>query len=325
MMPRAVARMSSRPYDLIRCKDDDEWLRCRRMGVGGSDVAAIMGLSPWRSPIEVWADKTGRAEPEDMSGKPWIEWGNLLEPLVGRKYGSEHPERKVRRLNAICRSTRRPWALASLDYEVRDPALGWGVLEIKTAHDDRAWADGVPVWYLTQVTHYMSVTDRPFADVAVLIGGSDYREYRVTRDEDDVAAVNAAVDTFWHDYVERDVMPEVVGTSGEAVALTAMHRDGDGMRTVIDSDVDERIAEYQGAQERCKAAEDEKRLAANALMKVIGDSKGIVTDTSRVTWVRTERTSVDAKMLAELAPEVYEQVTTRKTTSGGIRISDIKR
>ena len=92
-----IARMSSRPYDLIRCKDDAEWLRCRRMGVGGSDVAAIMGLSPWRSPIEVWADKTGRAEPEDMSGKPWIEWGNLLEPLVGRTHIAESYARDAAR------------------------------------------------------------------------------------------------------------------------------------------------------------------------------------------------------------------------------------
>lgn len=240
--------MSSRPYDLIRCKDDDEWLRCRRMGVGGSDVAAIMGLSPWRSPYQVWADKVIGIR-DDISGRPAVEWGTILEPVVGDHYKALHPDRTVRRVNAVCRSHARPWAQASLDYEVRDPDAGWGVLEIKTAslRAAESWEDGVPLWYQTQVTHYLSVTGRPYADVAVLIGGQDYREYRITRDEDDIAAVNAAVDAFWHDNVEGEVAPDVGGSSGELPSLA--HGTLRGLREKVTGEKDTYDPVYNKAQE----------------------------------------------------------------------------
>ena len=186
-------------FDLVRCDSDEAWREERRKGIGGSDVAAIMGLSAYRTPYQVWLDKVQGVH-DDISDKPAVVWGNILEHIIGEYYAQEHPDRTVRRVNGMMRSIARPWAQASLDYEVRDPELGWGILEIKTAgwrrEDD--WADGVPVYYQTQVAHYLSVSGRPFADVAVLIAGQDYREYRVMRDEEDIETVNRAVDEFWH-------------------------------------------------------------------------------------------------------------------------------
>ena len=85
---------TSRPYDLLRCSSDSEWLELRSHGIGGSDVAAIMGLSPWRTPYQVWADKVLGIR-EDISGKPAVEWGTILEPVVGEHYKSLHPDRTL--------------------------------------------------------------------------------------------------------------------------------------------------------------------------------------------------------------------------------------
>lgn len=311
-------------FTLIRCADNADWLEQRTKGVGGSDVAAIMGLSPWRTPMQVWAEKTGRAEPEDLSGKPCVTFGVTMEPVIGKWYADHHPDSKVRRVNAICQSIERPWAQASLDYEVRD-GNRWGVLEIKTARTAADWQDGVPDYYLTQVTHYMSVTSRPFADVAVFFRDTcEYQTLRIERDTEDVAAVDLAVDTFWHDYVEADVMPVLAGTSGEASTLTSMYGKPDGeIRFTLDPEVVQAISDYQDASEREKEARNAKTAASTKLAAQIGKAKGLETDVARVTWRRSERTNLDTKRLQAEHPEIFAQYSCRVVRNGGIRIKEL--
>ena len=310
-------------FTLVRCANNDDWLYQRTKGVGGSDVAAIMGFSPWKTPAQVWLEKTGRVEPEDISDRPYIQFGNLMEPLVGKWYAEQHPERTVRRVNAICKSIERPWAQASLDYEVKD-GLVWGVLEIKTARSAKDWADGVPSYYLTQIYHYMSILSRPFADVAVFFRDTcEFKEYRVEYDPEDGAAVNADVDSFWHDFVEADVMPELVGTSGEVADLTRRYGMSDDGYASVGSDADELIAAYQDAAAREKQAKADKIAASAKLIDLIGDAKGIETDVARVTWVRSERVSFDTKAFRAANPETYAKYATKQVRNGGLRIKEL--
>ncbi len=315
-------------FELIRARSNAQWLEIRKQGVGGSDVATIMGLNQYSSPLELWLLKTGRAESEDISDKPAVEWGNHLEPLIGGKYASEHPDRMVKRLNAVARSLERPWAQASLDYEVKDGDR-WGILEIKTAGVRKAddWKDGVPLYYLTQITHYMSVLDRDFADVAVLIGGNDYREYRIERDEEDIQAVNKAVDTFWNEYVKADIMPEIANTGDESSALLSMYPTSNEELVEVQfdkcSEVDELISQYMEAKDSEKAAKELKDLASKKLQALIGDNSGLVTDIAKVTWRRSERSTFDKKSFTKDHPELAEKYTSKKLTNGGITIKEI--
>ena len=311
-------------FSLVRCTTDDEWLEQRKHGVGGSEVAAIMGLSPWKTATQLWLEKTGRIEPADISDKPYVEFGNIMEPVIGDWYREKYPDRTVRRVNAICKSLKRPWAQASLDYEVKD-GLVWGVLEIKTARTAADWQDGVPAYYLTQIMHYMQVTNRPFADVAVFFRDTcEFKCFRVDYDQEDGAAVQAAVDDFWLNYVVAGVMPQVVGTAGEAAALTDYYGKGDGeFKHLFDSDVDEAIAAYQDAAEREKQAHADKTEAATKLIAAIGDAKGIITDVAKVTWVRSEREVLDQKALKEQAPEVYAKYSKTESRNGGLRIKEL--
>lgn len=299
-----------------------QWLAARREGVGGSDVAAIMGLSRYSTPYKVYEDKALGIH-EDISDRPAVHWGNVLEPVVGAEYAANHPERTVRRVNGIATSVARPWAQASLDYEVRDPERGWGVLEIKTAGLRRAedWADGVPVYYQTQVAHYLSVTGRGFADVAVLIGGSDYREYRIERDEDDIAAVTGAVDAFWHGNVEARVPPEV-GALDVGAAFLAHSEPTD---EYLESDsVPEAVTAYRMAK---LAVDDAKRtcdLYAARVRELIGDAAGIECPGLRVRWLRGERGRFDRKRFEAEHPGLYDQYVTKAPSDMGLRIKEIK-
>ena len=311
-------------FTLIRCEDNDGWLEQRTKGVGGSDVAAIMGLSPWRTPLQVWLEKTGRETPQDISEKPYVAFGNTMEPVIGRWYAEQFPTFTVRRVNAICQSISRPWAQASLDYEVND-GRRWGVLEIKTARTAQDWQDGVPDYYLTQVTHYMSVTGRPFADVAVFFRDTcEYKVFRVERDPEDVAAVDQAVDTYWHDYVEADVMPAITGTDGEMKSLTGWHGLPDGeVRFTLDPEANQAISDYQDAAAREKQAKADKTEAATKLAAQIGKGKGLETDVARVTWVRSEVTKLDTKRLQAEHPEIWQAYSYRQVRNGGLRIKEL--
>lgn len=315
-----------KPYEEIRVPDGDRdaWLEVRRHGIGGSDVAAMMGLSPYRTPYETWAEKSGLIESPDISDKPSVMWGNILESVIGDHYKSLHPDRTVKRLNAVCRSKERPWAQASLDYEVKDPDLGWGILEIKTAGARSAdqWDEGVPLYYLTQVTHYMSVTGRPFADVAVLIGGNDYREYRVMRDEDDIRAVDEAVDAFWK-RVENGDAPDVGGSVTESQALFRQFGTGTDHIEDYGADPDE-LTLYLIAKQQRDAAEELLKLRSNKLKQLIGEEKGFECDSGRVTWSRGVRTSFDSKRLKEELPDIYERYATQRPADYGIRFSKRK-
>ena len=311
-------------FSLVRCTTDDEWLEQRKHGVGGSEVAAIMGLSPWKTATQLWLEKTGRIEPADLSEKPYVAFGTIMEPVIGDWYREKFPDRTVRRVNAICKSLIRPWAQASLDYEVRDGSV-WGVLEIKTARTAADWQDGVPAYYLTQIMHYMQVTNRPFADVAVFFRDTcEFKCFRVDYDKEDGDAVKAAVDDFWRNYVMTGTMPQVVGTSGEAAALTDYYGKGDGdFKQLIDPDVDAAVSAYQDAAEREKQAHADKTEAATKLIAAIGDAKGIITDVAKVTWVRSEREVLDQKALKEQAPEVYAKYSKTESRNGGLRIKEL--
>ena len=313
-----------RAFELVRCDGSEAWLEQRGKGVGGSDVAAIMGLSRWRSSYETWCEKRGLVKPDDISDKPAVYWGNVLEPIVGEEYARRHPDRKVKRLNAVARSIERPWAQASLDYEVKDPELGWGVLEIKTAglRSANEWEDGVPLFYLTQIMHYMDVTDRKFADVAVLIGGSDYREYRVMRDEGDVAAVREAVDAFWGSVTDPDgEPPELMGVGNESSALFKCHSETNGEIKGV-SGVPCAVADYVDAKERADRWKRELDAASNRLKAEIGDADGIESDEFRVKWVRGESSRLDTKRLKAEHPEIIERYTVSAPRDMGLRYTD---
>lgn len=317
-----------RPFDAYVMDSDEEWLDFRKSGVGGSDVAAIMGISSYRSPLEVWMEKTGRKDSDDLSGKESVEWGNRLEDIIRVKFREEHPEFFVSEFKASLVSRERPWAHANLDGRIRTKDGEWGILEIKTVGKNREddWKHGVPDYYLTQVTHYMSVTGWRFAYVAALIGGQHYVEYRVDWDDGDVSAVVQAVDNFWREYVEKDVMPQLVGLSSESKALLDMYGAGATEYVAPENNdhFDTLVHDYQEAKScEKKYAEQAKRIA-NDIRAAAGSNKGVVSDVYRVTWVKSTASRFDQKRFCEEHPELAEQYMTAYLRDGGLRISAVK-
>lgn len=318
----------TKPYTEIRFTGTPEeinkqWVEARKNGIGGSDVASIMGLNKYSSPLNVWLIKTGREESPDLSDNQAVEWGNRLEDVVADKFADEHPELQVRRRNATMVSIKRPWAFANIDRWVTDGKGNVGILEVKTVGMRRAadWDNGVPLYYLTQVMHYMSVTGYQYAWVAVLIGGQEFREYYIERDEQDIQAINDAVDTFWRDFVETDTAPALIGNDPEANALLSQHSDpSTEFIAMLDEDVS-MLDELQEIKDQMDDLKHRKTLIENQIKDLIGDNKGIETETKRITWVRSNRSSFDKKAFDAAHPGITNDYMKTSVTNGGIRIS----
>ena len=164
---------------------DIQWHIRRRCGIGGSDVGAVLGVNPYKTPHEIWLEKTGRQLPEDLSGKDAVLAGNLLEDAVAQFY-SIRTGHKVRRSNMTRFHPSMPWLAGNVDRVVEGQKR---ILECKTAgHFAKGWGesgtDEVPESYLLQVTHYMAVWGYQTADLAVLTGGQNLGIYKFDFDQE---------------------------------------------------------------------------------------------------------------------------------------------
>jgi putative phage-type endonuclease len=209
---------------------DRAWLEARKSGIGGSDVAAILGLSPWRSAVDVFLDKTSPVV--DLETSEPMYWGIVLEEVVAKEYSSR-TGRKVQRLTKMLSHPEHPWMLANLDRVIVTPGsrARWedgkllgadGLLECKTASAYKAaeWSandeDAVPTYYAAQCFWYLAVTGAQWIDVACLIGGQRYVQKRIERDEAVIASLIERCGAFWHNHVLTGIAPEP--TSGEDAA-----------------------------------------------------------------------------------------------------------
>ncbi|MFM2084312.1 MAG: hypothetical protein RLY95_1130 [Pseudomonadota bacterium] len=205
-----------------------DWLQHRGAGIGSSDAAVAIGLSPYKSPLTLWLEKTKRKESEDISDKDAVIWGIALEPVLAIEY-AKRTGRKVRRVNSLLQHSEYSFMLANLDRETICPFNGTGILEIKTAgyHSAPQWDDGVPIAYQCQVLHQLAVTGHDWADVAVLIGGQDFRIYRIERDDAKIADLIEREQHFWS-LVQNDVQPRPDGSLDASKALSWMYPKSNG-------------------------------------------------------------------------------------------------
>ena len=183
-----------------------EWHELRARGIGGSEVGTICGLNPWESAYTLWAKKTGRIE-SNIPQTDAMEWGTRLEPVIIDKFADSHPELNVIRNVGTWASNERDWQIANPDalYEAPDGSLG--LIEVKTARYEDAWANGVPAHYQAQVQWYLQTLGLPHAYVVVLFSGSRYSEFEVVADQFEQDMNLKAVEDFRR-YVLDDVKPD---------------------------------------------------------------------------------------------------------------------
>jgi putative phage-type endonuclease len=204
----------------------EEWLSLRRGGVGGSDAAAILGVSPYATAADVWLDKMGLAAEREPSER--MIRGVLIESAAAKRF-CQLAHLRVRNPRELLLSERYGYPMvANLDrvvFERGEP----GVLELKDIGDfgARHWEEGVPAYYLAQVDHYLAVTGYRFAHVAGWVGGA-FLWPRLERNEERIAALIEAERTFWREHIETGCPPEPDDSEGYANLLHALYPTSEG-------------------------------------------------------------------------------------------------
>lgn len=207
----------------IVCNSREDWLEQRNAHLGASEVAAAVGISPFKTPVRLWEEKTGRKKPSDLSGNPAVLFGQKAEEHLRGLYLAEHPEfTGDYHPFDILYQRERPWMTCTLDCELINTTTNTkGILEIKTAETARKaqlekWDGKVPDYYFAQLLHQQIVCGEEYkfsvlyAKLKLLNGNSSLREYEFTRE--DLAAdrewLLTEAERFWW-YVEHDTMPPV--------------------------------------------------------------------------------------------------------------------
>ena len=286
-----------------------KWLDERRTGIGGSDAAAVVGLSPWRTPLEVYLDKIGElpdsAENEDMRR------GTLLEPVVRQLY-ADATGRKVLIPDNIIRNVDYPWALVNLDGISIGPTGYQRGLECKTARNKAGWGEpgsaDIPMVYLLQVQHGMAVAKLSVFDVAVFFGDFDFAIYEVEADAELIGLLMEREAAFWR-MVKSRTVPDPVSVADvklrwpRSLPLTYVTASpADLHSAAILMFVKRHIAALEAIEETAKAA----------LQATIKDAESLTfMDETVATWKSAKGgTRFDAKRFQAEHPDLYAQYLT---------------
>jgi putative phage-type endonuclease len=302
----------------------EEWLAGRRKGIGGSDVAPILGMSKWASPLDIYLDKRGELEAEDENEA--MHWGSVLEPVIRDEYATRTGH--LVEYNVEQRAhPKHAFALANLDGLVirGRSAKPERVLEVKTSRIADGWGeegtDEVPEAYALQVQHYMWVTGLPVTDIAVLIGGNDFRIYTVEADRE------------LHDMlldVERDFWQRVLdGNPPEPRSFEEAARRYRRPASATLQASEELLRYHRDlldVREQLKRLKDVEGSLKSELAKALGDDADtlVAGDTTLATWKLAKgRKSFDRKAFSAAHPDLYREFTTTGAPSRRFLLKDV--
>ena len=289
----------------------EQWLELRRRGIGGSDAAAILGMNPWKSPMDVWLEKTGEFSADDEPDNEKMHWGNMLEDIVAREFMAR-TGLKVRRRNAILQHRKHRFMIANVDRLVIGHKAG---LECKTAGQYSAddWAMGVPEYYIPQVQHYMAVTGYKAWYVAVLIGGQEFKYYKIARDDYFIRQLIESEKEFWN-LVETRIPPPIDGTKASTELIKRLYPEAEkGKEIDLPFEAFELIQQYERACEEEKRIQLIKDEAVNKLKDMLGTAERGSIHGRTVIWQNVVSKRLDTKALQKEYPDIYEQFVRQST------------
>lgn len=289
---------------------DEKQLALRRTGISGTDIGAICGLSEFRSPLDVWADKTGRAAPVDMT--PALERGIYLEDGILRWYVDRTKATDVERPGTV-QLAGQPRVMATPD------ALVWFGTEERRGVEVKApgpnaesgWGepgtDQVPAAYLCQGVFEMAVLGVERLDFAALLGG-ELRIYPVKRDREVEGRLIEKALAFWRDYVEADRPPPPTTLARDVewvrAAFPAAKREALAWETLT-PEVRLLVEQYLDAHASSTQAEEERLQFELRLKLHLGDAAGItrlpeyLAPYGRIDWKENTSAAPSWKKVAE--------------------------
>lgn len=293
-----------------------EFLQVRGRGIGGSDSAAALGLSPWKSALELWQEKVSSQSQPSQENEAMI-WGRIMEPVITKEF-VRRTGKNVTPMRSMLQAVDWPWMLADLDGLIEDPQRGTGVFEVKTASafkQDEWGEDRCPDAYMLQLAHYMAVTGLSYAVICVLIGGNKLQWLTVDRDEELIANLVHLEKRFWQ-HVLAQSPPPVDGSAACAELLSRKYpSSSNAAPLILPVDADIWIQDYLQAKLDEEAGAERKRLAENRIKEVMKEhEKGTSPNGYQATWKTVQSSRIDSARLKKEEPALFEKFSTTSTT-----------
>jgi len=293
----------AKKFEFVKAEQrSQKWLDLRAEGIGASDIPAVIGVSPYKTPYQLWAEKRGEFKPAPLGAA--ADRGILLEDSVAAWYEKE-TGRKTKKSNGIVRLKIAPWAMASLDRTiVGEPD---GLLEIKTSASPRWSLYPVPPEVIAQVQWQMYITGAAWCDVAALLGGLTFKVVRVMADPAYQKEIMAKAIDF-RLRVQSGNAPSVQGTDSDVFA--ALHPQTSEEYVPASDEIERLASSYEEAQLEEKIATERMQDLAMQLKEMIGEKSGIIGHGWQATWKENKPTrKTDWRSVAEelnAAPAVID-------------------
>ena len=290
-----------KPY-ILRPKTHDEWLKMRGAGIGASEVAAVIGISPWETPFSLWLKKTGQVPPTEENDA--MRRGYYLEDAVVQWWMHETGEQVIKASAAdiIYVHPEHPYMLVTPDRIVKGRKK---ILEVKSTAVNMG--DSIPDYYLAQVTYQMYVTGIHNAELIYIQGGLTFGRFIVDYDEEFANLIAERVTEFWTENVLGGKEPDAISVSDLAVKIPKSTPE-----KAIEAD--ERAIDQLNVLREKKAMYDalgdEIADLQDSLKMFMEDSEALLDADGNVlvTWKSAkDKTSFDSKKFASENPELYEK------------------
>ena len=312
----------------------EQWLEYRRKGIGGSDAAAVLGISPFRTGRDLYYDKLNIVTADDAENWVQLEVGTLLEPLVAKIFAHKTGY-KIYRRPFMFQHPLYPWMLADLDYLVELPDGSNAILEIKTTNynaRENWWYNGeeiVPIYYESQGRHYMAVMDMDEIFYCCLYGNNEDEViirhlYRDREYEQEMVYLERE---FWHDHILTRIPPPYT-EDGSLILESLRRRLGAADKTIpaiqLDNDLSATMLRYLRLQEQKQQVETQaktldtemQRLKGQMVAKLggscmaMGEYGGTQYTISYNPVSRTGITKDNLQKLKLLHPDIYDEYVT---------------
>jgi len=274
----------------------DEWLEARRAGIGASDIPQILNLSPWGGPFRVWIDKRFPGEVEDDVSDA-MHWGIQLEGVIGEEYSQRHGVEMTQLGFTIYHHPKHEWATCTPDFAIAGGRSGDSFVEAKTTRVATGWGDHltteIPEHYRAQVQWQMGVLGISDIDVAVLIGGSDYREYAIAFDKELFDLMLEEVIDWRQRHIDPNGPMEAPSLDDSPIAIAFLKRrfpEDSGESAVIEKDTLALVPRLLDAKDAQRSAETARKTLENQIKNEIGSNAGLVdaSGTLVATWKNSQ-------------------------------------
>ncbi|WP_408953016.1 YqaJ viral recombinase family protein [Lysobacter sp. Hz 25] len=300
----------------------------RQRFIGGSDIAAVLGISPWRTPLQLWELKTRPLLPDhDRPSKPKTR-GHRWESVVAEML-VEHLEERGHKVEIVASNRRYidpelPFLAAEIDFEiVLDDEDEITNVELKTVHPFKAgeWGeagtDESPVFYTAQGMHGLGVTKRRRCLIAPLFGADEIRAYPIERDDETIAAMRARATAFW-----QLVLTNTTPTPLNLDDLDRLYKGDDkGPALIADNELTRQVLRLRAIQSEIKAREREFEALEFDVKLAMRDATELVVDEkAAVTWKQRATSWLDQTALKEQHPKLVREFTRK----GSARVFTVK-